>query len=515
MNLKSFSLIREDDENYHVGHPSGKSMVVPKKGLSEKSKLIVGQLKKPEMAQAKAEGGPIDEVPPNSESAQDSPDQIIAAAQANAPQQPPMPEAAPQLTAADEQAATQAPPPPMDQGQGNPAPEAPLPGPFNTTQSLNQAKGAVQAGVKGEEKAGREESAAYKQAAQSIGDLESPDDKFARYQKTENDLQNQLASQKIDPQRYWHNMSTGSKIQAGIALALGGFGSGLTGQPNFAAQAINNAISNDIDAQKNEQSKTMNLWRMNREQLGSDQQADLAAQNQFLGIAKVKALQAQAGAQGPLAQQRAAQLALGFDQQIAQNNWMRSRLQGGAPGTEQAHVNDLQVMQNVRPEFYKDMQSKYVPGVGVARVPVSEGDRQALKTYDTLGNSIQQAINFAKTKGTTMYGSSANAEADSIRQNLVTGFQTLHDLKRLSDVDLKYNLSNISSPGALRSQAAIAQFEQLGKELDNKKKVDYNQLGIQPFQKAPQDQAAVAWAQSNPQDPRSAEILARNRGPNG
>ena len=36
-------------------------------------------------------------------------------------------------------------------------------------------------------------------------------------------------------------------------------------------------------------------------------------------------------------------------------------------------------------------------------------------------------------------------------------------------------------------------------------------LGITPFQKAPNDQQAVAWAQANPTDPRAAQILALNQ----
>lgn len=57
---------------------------------------------------------------------------------------------------------------------------------------------------------------------------------------------------KIDPERFWKNKSTGQKIAASIALALGAFGAGLTGQKNTAAEIINNAINADIDAQESD-----------------------------------------------------------------------------------------------------------------------------------------------------------------------------------------------------------------------------------------------------------------------
>jgi hypothetical protein len=54
----------------------------------------------------------------------------------------------------------------------------------------------------------------------------------------------------IDPNRYWNNKSTGQKLLAGLALALGGFGAGLTGGRNHALDIINKEIDADLNAQK-------------------------------------------------------------------------------------------------------------------------------------------------------------------------------------------------------------------------------------------------------------------------
>lgn len=61
-----------------------------------------------------------------------------------------------------------------------------------------------------------------------------------------------LAAKSIDPDHYWKNQSTGGKILAGIGVALGAIGAGLSknGTQNVPLQMINQAIASDIDAQK-------------------------------------------------------------------------------------------------------------------------------------------------------------------------------------------------------------------------------------------------------------------------
>ena len=63
----------------------------------------------------------------------------------------------------------------------------------------------------------------------------------------------QAAAKEPDPDRWWHTRSTAGKISAGVGLLLGAIGQGLSrhgeGQ-NTALQVIHGAIGQDIDAQK-------------------------------------------------------------------------------------------------------------------------------------------------------------------------------------------------------------------------------------------------------------------------
>ena len=63
----------------------------------------------------------------------------------------------------------------------------------------------------------------------------------------------ELEAQGVDPNHYWREQSTGSKIAAGILVGFGGFAQGMNahlGGHNAALDIINGAIERDVDAQK-------------------------------------------------------------------------------------------------------------------------------------------------------------------------------------------------------------------------------------------------------------------------
>lgn len=67
-----------------------------------------------------------------------------------------------------------------------------------------------------------------------------------RYQK----MADEVGSQQIDPDKFWHDKDTGTRIGVSLMMAFGQFASGMTGAPNKAAEIIQDAIHRDIDAQK-------------------------------------------------------------------------------------------------------------------------------------------------------------------------------------------------------------------------------------------------------------------------
>ncbi|MGD0331148.1 MAG: hypothetical protein ABSB40_12035 [Nitrososphaeria archaeon] len=90
-----------------------------------------------------------------------------------------------------------------------------------------------------------------------------------------------VQAQQIDPDHWWNQKSTGSKIAAGIGIILGGAGAGLQrrGGENPAMQVINRAVDQDIDAQKtNIRNNMENSWK----QIAATHELDDSAFNREL-----------------------------------------------------------------------------------------------------------------------------------------------------------------------------------------------------------------------------------------
>jgi hypothetical protein len=129
---------------------------------------------------------------------------------------------------------------------------------------------------------------------------------------------------KIDPKKYFRDMSTGSRIMTGVMMALQGFAHGL-GRGADPLAWLNTQIEQNIDAQKADLENkrqgvndAANLYAINRQALGDDDRAKMAtalAQRQAIA-AQLKAYVADVTA--PQAGRlRAAQLAQGLAQQNA------------------------------------------------------------------------------------------------------------------------------------------------------------------------------------------------------
>ncbi len=314
MNLSDFSLLKEDSDNYTIGHPKGRSMVVPKRGISEKAqKLIAGLKREQHLAEGTPEGTEVAMANPAGPSALDE--------QASKPLEvEAIPSTAPPPPQAEEELPVPVEAPPL--AQDPLPPENPLTrGTADMNSELANAQKIAAQDAKAKAVAGFKE-------AQALGDYvtqakEQQDALNSRvndYKMKDDAFQQKLMSQQVDPNRFMNNLDTGSKMSASLAMILGGIGSGITHQPNMAIEQINRAINSDIQSQMNDESKTMNLWKMNREAMGNDTQATLQTQNQMLGIAKAKAAQAGAMAQGPAAKAAALAPILQWDNQINQNH---------------------------------------------------------------------------------------------------------------------------------------------------------------------------------------------------
>jgi hypothetical protein len=122
-------------------------------------------------------------------------------------------------------------------------------------------------------------------AAAGVQDLKSYVDKQEAANTT---LGQKVMDGTIDPKRLYKNMSTAGRITSTIGLILGGLGAGASGGRNLAAEAMQKAIENDVDAQKADQSKNMNLYKMNLEATKDATEAKSLTINQLMSTAQAQ-----------------------------------------------------------------------------------------------------------------------------------------------------------------------------------------------------------------------------------
>lgn len=379
MNLKDFKVQSEAEDSYHLVHPNGKTFTVQKKGLNEKAMSKIKKMSCGGEVQKLVDGGSVLPAPiragPGMSSADDvpqdfryTPDQVDLARDAASQVLPTAPVVDSNALSIDPAQAAQNASADMRLSSGIDAANVPIqstspsgasgdwgssPIPATTSaqdipvqgqqpaaqpgmpdlmgQSLDKSEGAVQNYLKQMNGAAGQGAAAQNDLIKQLQAQKTPDQIFQEYKDKDDQLMQHYMDQKVDPNRYLHNMSTGSKIISAIGIALSGAGAGAHGT-NLALDGINKAIANDIASQESDQSKSMNLFKMNREQSQNAVQAHAMTVNQLLtgvqakiALASSQSQNAQANLQGQLMIQQ-------IEQQKAQNRMRLAAMQGAMSG---------------------------------------------------------------------------------------------------------------------------------------------------------------------------------------
>jgi len=172
--------------------------------------------------------------------------------------------------------------------------------------NIKQEIGGIQGAAKAQAAGAQQQADIYSQQQEQLKQLMDQQRAQTALINAENaKLTQEVANAKIDPNRYWNSKTTGQKIQSRIALALSGFGSGLTGGPNVVAQLIQKEMDNDIESQKAELGKKENLLSANYKKYGNLQAATQATMLQQNAIAQGQIAAAAAKTNSQVVQQNA------------------------------------------------------------------------------------------------------------------------------------------------------------------------------------------------------------------
>jgi hypothetical protein len=239
-------------------------------------------------------------------------------------------------------------------------------------------------------------SAYANQAAQIIQDRDDQLMQLRAAQNVEWDKQKQgleqavagVTGSKIDPNRFWADKSTGSRI--GMAISM--FFSGLNGS-NAGIQILNSAIDRDIEAQRADLLTKREGVQMQRgllsdmmEKFGDERQAIAAAKVSALELAQIK-LQAQAATvtgQNAILEARKGLAALGVQKMEAVQKFKEATMLSGA------YLNQNNIVGKIM------AQPKELRGQLMEEKKAYDAAEAANKTIDTVYRDLSEKASFSK-----------------------------------------------------------------------------------------------------------------------
>jgi|GEM_PF-4955909 len=345
------------------------------------------------------------------------------------------------------------------------APAAPanplLAGAQNPMGFMAQAYGQQAAGIQGQAKAQEQMADAQSKAleqyqAQIEAQAKFHQQNIDKLNQEQEQLFQQVQNGKVDPDRYWSNLTTGGKVAASIGVILGGIGAGLTHGPNQALQVLQNAIERDIESQKADLGKKQNLYSMNMQRYQNENQADAATRLQMNTMLQAKVQQAAARAGSPFAQAQAQMLLGQLKQQqiplIQSFAKMQTDAQlygsgsgkgsGGLPvGQEPTYL--------LQDEKYR--KNRIVVG-NRAYQAASDKDAEDLRNLQAEYEPVRNLVNHLSSlpPSSILPGGDNHDVAVAIRARLVPMLNKMHGLNRLSEEDVKLMQDQIGDPTSIR-----------------------------------------------------------------
>lgn len=429
-----------------------------------------------------------------------------------------------------------APIPTLDQG-ASPAsvPEAPISAPVAANGNLatlpqaptasNPFQSALQEQIKGLELGEKAQETAAQGKEAALGDYNRAQEEAASTYDAHvkdamalrEDALKSLQEGKIDSNRYWNNKSTGGKVGTILGIIAAGFNP--THNPNAAIEMLNREIDRDIDSQKADLGRKQNLLSAANDHFKNIQSAadfhrvmtnDLVSHKIDEALAKAATPQAQA-------ELMKARGALKFDSEMrmAQIGAMQT-LNGQASPDDQAKA--LNTLRLVAPEKAKEYESRIIPGVGTATVPVPEKKREAFAAAHTFIQQMDALEKFRQEHHGTMLDRGVVDEGHRLAELARNSFRIAQGEGVFKEGSAKFNERLIPDPTDVdwfkkNKPAYQAMKDQAGSEVKSSMQV----YGIKPQASSifsqganlsPQEKSFYDWAkQTLASDPKNAKAL--------
>ncbi len=241
----------------------------------------------------------------------------------------------------------------------------------------------------------------------------------------------------IDPNKYWegttdkdgNQVGGHSKMASALGIILAGFNP--SGKPNAAIEFLQHQMDQNLESQKANLGAKENLLSANLHQFGNLRdatdmtrlmQADVVQQQLQKAAADAATPQAAAAAQAASGAIMSKYQPIAMQLQMRQA-MMRMYSQGASPG---AFEQGLNMMRVVNPEAAKEMESRYVPGVGLGSTPVPAEARQKIIATKDVNDVMNRTLQFAKQNAGSV-NPTVRAQGQALFNELQSKIRTAED----------------------------------------------------------------------------------------
>lgn len=338
----------------------------------------------------------------------------------------------------------------------------------------------------------------------------------------------------INPKTYndlmYHNKdgsekSTVGKLGSIFGLLLSGAGSGLAHQQNMALEMMNKTIDRDIDAQKTTKQDQLNFLNHAKDyfrtksdialqgqhgkllaaqteqaKINNDILAQTLAKNSMM-LGFVQQLTGMSANMPPGPQKAQATAAAGavgnaVHQKILQNNARAAQAASSTPGSEQDYNDTTQKFRGAgmlglegadNQVGYRE--SHQIPGVGTTTVPADGATKDRVLKINNFQNLLHEAKNLAEAQKLGPLSPAQKVRANAIESDLVSSYNDVKGLNRFtSNEEALYKdvVPHLSSNMSALTGARKASLDRLIDSVQQKKDLEYKQLGVRPFSDAQQ-----------------------------
>lgn len=399
-----------------------------------------------------------------------------------------------------------------------PKPEVPMPENMEKEQQDLAVKSADDI-AKGQ----RQIAATEQEKQTALSDLKNTfDTQVAEEDNKVKAAQKEFDDAKVNPDRYYANLSTGQKISNAVGLILGGLGAGATNGKNMGAEFIQKQIDADITQQQEELGKKKTLLSAAIEHTGSVEKGMQFARALALDTAASKIAQAAAKSNSAQAQNNGAAAVVALKQQsdaikqkMAADQVKNAVLfpEPGQVGTEAGYRNNLHQTQAIDPKLGKEKEEKYIPGVGVASIKIPDKERTEIRKLGEYKDLVTKAQDFTNRMGTVgAISPESRAEAESLKNMLTARMNDTTGLTRLTHNEVELYKGIVGDLGSFNFGGLTQKMKDLKEATEKGYKNQLDSLGVVPFNKPDQSSVAKQWLNSpEAQKPENAEKVARLR----